>query len=802
MILGAKRRLLIGVLILVSTLFVFSGANAQSRCSVSTSSDTFVMETQSGCDPTLGSVQLGIDAFGATGSASGGSRACYDPADDLPDQGSVSTIFESAAFLCTESANGQVTGNWLDTGDTRNVPFDTVRIDDEVTSTFNMNGLAVEARLRLDCTVLEKCYRFTNTGDEFLPVLALTHYMDGDLYFGDGGLGNDYGATSQGSPKTLWEFDEGDNPEEPTTFVGLYPLPGGGDLMQSWEIGQYSEQRRRIANHAFGCTTLLNNLNRGGAGNNSDTDGDLITDSGYDVTLAMRFDLGPLNPGQSSQEFCFATQWGVGLPCSDEDADEVCVPQDNCATVPNPAQLDEDNDAVGDACDNCPKMPNPDQADSDNDGQGDACDRVICEPDGNPEVCDGIDNDCDGLVDILADGSPVVVPGDCATDLAGPCAVGQWLCVGGRTRCIPNTSPGVEGCDLQDNDCDGIIDEYVRNECGTCGGIPEESCDGYDNDCDGTVDENNPCSDDSVCSRGLCLPACTADSTCPSDTDDFCSDGACVPWCQETGCLNGFVCEVTGCVDRCVGVECDEGQECFSGQCIGERQDCENATCPEGFACRSGSCDPVDPCAGVDCGTDSFCREGECIFSCADVSCPAATACFDGICQSTGCGPVGCAESQTCIENLCVDDPCEGTSCGTGQVCFRGECVVDPCGPVECPPLQRCEVVEGTGQCVADWPIVDTPEPEGGSAETDAEVSVGGSGGVQPDAGASTGGSAGSAGAEGGSAGSAGGTAGGSESGGSSGCQVVIGQSNSAPIGLLLLCCVGLLTMRRRQLSQ
>ena len=32
--------------------------------------------------------------------------------------------------------------------------------------------------------------------------------------------------------------------------------------LQSWEIGQYSEQRRRIANHAFGCTTLLNNLNR------------------------------------------------------------------------------------------------------------------------------------------------------------------------------------------------------------------------------------------------------------------------------------------------------------------------------------------------------------------------------------------------------------------------------------------------------------------------------------------------------------------------------------------------------------
>ena len=150
----------------------------------------------------------------------------------------------------------------------------------------------------------------------------------------------------------------------------------------------------------------------------------------------------------------------------------------------------------------------------------------------------------------------------------------------------------------------------------------------------------------------------------------------------------------------------------FRRRLYSQRQDCEASTCPAGYACRNGLCDPVDLCAGVNCGTDSFCRDGECIFSCADVSCPAASACFDGICQSTGCGPVGCDDAEACVDNLCVPDTCAETTCADGTICFQGECIIDPCSRVSCPPLQACAAIEGTAQCVADWPIVEVDEDE------------------------------------------------------------------------------------------
>jgi len=60
------------------------------------------------------------------------------------------------------------------------------------------------------------------------------------------------------------------------------------------------------------------------------------------------------------------------------------------------------------------------------------------------------------------------VAADCPTELPGVCAAGAWGCQDGSVRCRPRIAPGAEDevCNGLDDDCDGVVDEHLAN-CAT-----------------------------------------------------------------------------------------------------------------------------------------------------------------------------------------------------------------------------------------------------------------------------------------------------------------------------------------------
>jgi hypothetical protein len=140
--------------------------------------------------------------------------------------------------------------------------------------------------------------------------------------------------------------------------------------------------------------------------------------------------------GTSSQMKLFNGRCGNGV-CNEVESYLTC-PAD-C-----PYYSDPDGDGVEDY----------DDPDDDKDGDPDTIDCAPLDPriyNGAPELCDGRDNDCDGIADgfLRKTGSDV---GECVSGLAS-CDQGQWV-----VETPPAVTPEPEVPDGLDNDCDGVVD--------------------------------------------------------------------------------------------------------------------------------------------------------------------------------------------------------------------------------------------------------------------------------------------------------------------------------------------------------
>ncbi len=218
---------------------------------------------------------------------------------------------------------------------------------------------------------------------------------------------------------------------------------------------------------------------------------------------------------------------------------------------------------------------------------------------GNEEVCDEIDNNCDGTVD---EGVTTAYYADADTDGYGDPTSGVDACeepagyVLDNTDCDDSTSRSYPGnpevCDTLDNDCDGMVDEGVtttyyadvdgdgygnilvpQDACSVPTGYAEnpddcedsdasihpsatELCNGVDDDCDGTTDEPD-----------------AADASTwyvDADADTYGDASTSVVDCYQP---SGYVLDNTDCDDA--RLETNPGA---SEYCNGHDDDCDGST--------------------------------------------------------------------------------------------------------------------------------------------------------------------------------------------------------------------------------
>jgi uncharacterized protein (TIGR03382 family) len=354
------------------------------------------------------------------------------------------------------------------------------------------------------------------------------------------------------------------------------------------------------------------------------------------------------------------------------------------------------------------------------------------------ESCDGLDDDCDTLVDegltqACYDGPAYSLDG--SGNPMGECRLGEQTCQNGSWgTCTGEVLPTFEPCEAGsalDRNCDGALPTCACTDgqsqtcfsgpgtpgVGTClSGTRTCSSSAWGIECDGEVVAQltpEPCvasstyvsSSDTNCDGQTAqCPECTTgavDNTCYGGTPTHAGVGQCKLGSRTCVAGKWGPCEnwvPPSAIEYCDGVDntcdgpidesavCPTRFTCLNGVCVPDACGVEVPP-PEGYGCNPVG-DPngvVIPAAcgstpSPGCGTGSLCQYGSCVDPCPAVTDPVTLTSVSLVC---GVGTV-------CGGGACIGGGCYETGCAAGQLCLDSTCVADPCSGVQCPSGTFC----------------------------------------------------------------------------------------------------------------
>ena len=293
-----------------------------------------------------------------------------------------------------------------------------------------------------------------------------------------------------------------------------------------------------------------------------------------------------------------------------------------------------------------------------------------------------------------------------------------------RSACCKPTASSIEVCDKVDNDCDGFVDNTAKQE--TCNGVDDDCNGAIDDGFDLKTNSNhcgmcnNACPGAQFCKASACT--IRPESNCFDDFDDDmnglkdCADES----CEGRPCGTSCVCRnLRKAEDRCddlVDNELDQATDCADADCL-------NKSCRAGCTCvADGGQSETDCTDGVDNDLDTrtdcldpdcvsqFCTPPDIYFRCTamqtcrcnggvqvsevgsllcrdgiDNDCDGEIDCGEASCQGQSCSPDGGVVSCECggagkkevgCANLADDDgdqrvDCSDSDCLMGTTCTK-----------------------------------------------------------------------------------------------------------------------------------